>query len=132
MRVSSFKEDAKGKVSERIDVLVDDGDEERDISTYSGGEKNFLEYVFRVAFSILQAERSGKGLKVLVLDEPMYFADDCLSDSFMRILNKLKDKFNQIFIISHSDHILSTIENKIHFSRGENGFCQVQTEYVGV
>lgn len=130
MRVSSFREDAKGKIAEKIDILVDDGEDERDIGTFSGGERNLLEYVFRVAFSILQADRSGKGLKVLVLDEPMYFADDALADAFMRMIKKLTEHFNQIFIISHSDYILSSIENKIYFSRTSTGESVVQVDFI--
>lgn len=130
MRVTSFKEDAKGKVQERIDILVDDGEYERDISTYSGGERNFLEYIFRVAFSILQSERSGKGLKVLALDEPMYFADEGVADNFMRMLKRLVGHFTQIFIISHSDYILSNIDNKMYFGRNSDGETVVQADFL--
>lgn len=129
IRIATQKETGKGTMQERIEILVDDGEDERDILTYSGGELNLLSTVIRIAFSILQAERSGKGLKVLVLDEAMYFADSEYSDAFMRMLHKLPQFFNQIFIISHSDFVLSSIQNKIFFARAGKGKTMVQTEF---
>ncbi len=129
IRITTQRETQKGTTQERIEILVDDGDDERDISTYSGGEMNLLSTVIRIAFSILQAERSGKGLKVLVLDEAMYFADNEYSDAFMRMLKKLPQFFNQIFIISHSEFVLSSIENKIFFARTSNGKTVVQSDF---
>jgi DNA repair exonuclease SbcCD ATPase subunit len=129
IRISTQKETNKGTVQERIEILVDDGEDERDISTYSGGEMNLLATIIRVAFSILQAERTGKGLKVLVLDEAMYFADNDHAEAFMRMLHKLPKYFNQIFVISHSEFVLSSIQNKIFFARGKDGKTIVQTDF---
>lgn len=129
IRIATQRETKSGSTQERIDILVDDGDDERDIATYSGGEMNLLSTIVRIAFSILQAERSGKGLKVLVLDEAMYFADNEYSDAFMRMLRKLPKYFNQIFVISHSEFILSSIQDKIFFSRSSAGKSIVQTDF---
>lgn len=130
IRVATQRETGKGTIQERIDILVDDGEDERDISTYSGGEMNLLSTIIRIAFSILQAERSGKGLKVLVLDEAMYFADHEYSDAFMRMLKKLPKYFNQIFVISHSEFVLSSIQDKIFFARTTSGKTTVQTDFA--
>lgn len=129
IRIATQRETKSGSTQERIDILVDDGDDERDIATYSGGEMNLLSTIVRIAFSILQAERSGKGLKVLVLDEAMYFADNEYSDAFMRMLRKLPKYFNQIFVISHSEFVLSSIQDKIFFSRTSAGKSMVQTDF---
>lgn len=129
IRIATQRETGKGTVQERIDILVDDGEDERDIATYSGGEMNLLSTIIRIAFSILQAERSGKGLKVLVLDEAMYFADNEYSDAFMRMLRKLPKFFNQIFVISHSEFILSSIQNKLFFTKGVDGKSVVQADF---
>lgn len=129
IRIATQRETGKGTIQERIEILVDDGDDERDISTYSGGEMNLLSTIIRIAFSILQAERSGKGLKVLVLDEAMYFADNEYSDAFMRMLRKLPKYFNQIFVISHSEYVLSSIQDKMFFSRSSSGKSVVQVDF---
>lgn len=130
IRISSQHANKDGSLKEQIDILVDDGNDERDISTYSGGEKNLLEMIVRIAFSILQAERSGKGLKVLVLDEAMYFADDGHSEAFIRMMARLPKYFNQIFVISHSEYILSSIQNKIFFSLTPSGKTNVQPNFT--
>ena len=129
IRIATQKETKTGSIQERIDILVDDGEDERDVSTYSGGEMNLLSAVVRIAFSILQAERSGKGLKVLVLDEAMYFADSGNSESFVRMLQRLKKHFNQIFVVSHSEFVLASVENKIFFSRKADGSTQIHADF---
>lgn len=121
VRISSQHQNKDGSMKEQIDILVDDGTDERDILTYSGGETNMLAVIIRIAFSILLSERSGKGLKVLVLDEAMYFADGENSDTFIRMMRRLPKYFNQVLLVSHSDYILSSIQNKIYFARGSNG-----------
>lgn len=117
IRVVSQKETKSGTVQEHIDILVDDGMGEREISGYSGGERKLLKNVVRVAFSIMQAQRSGKGLKVLVLDEATDAMDDGNAEAFIRVLHKLKVYFNQVFIISHNDRMLASIPSRIRFER---------------
>jgi len=118
IQVSSHKEVNNGaSVKEQIDIFVDDGHGLRDISTYSGGEKRLLRNVIRIAFALLQAERSGKGLKVLVLDEATENMDNAHVDTFMRMLARLSASFNQVFVISHNDYVLSALPNRMVFSR---------------
>ena len=131
IRVATQKETQKGTVQETINILVDDGQEERDISTYSGGEMNLLSTVVRVAFSVLQAERSGRGVKVLVLDEAMYFADSEYAEAFMRMLQNLTKCFTQIIVVSHSDSVLASIRNKIFFAKPIGGRTTIQSDFEG-
>lgn len=120
VQIRSQRETTKGSVKEVIDILVDDGYGERDIKTYSGGEKQLLKTIIRIAFATLQAERSGKGLKVLILDEATYGMDPQLAESFIRMLGRLSSAFNQVFVVSHNDQVLSTLDNRIIFSVEED------------
>lgn len=126
IRVSSQKTTGKGTTKETIDILVDDGIKERDVKTYSGAEKRILKYVIRVAFAILQAEKHGKGLKVMVIDE----AFDTLEDEYvfylLGMLDKLTKYFNQIFVISHNASLLSGIPMKVKFDGGRRRVSSVQ------
>jgi DNA repair exonuclease SbcCD ATPase subunit/DNA repair exonuclease SbcCD nuclease subunit len=119
--------EAKGEMKEVIDILVDDGYGERDIKTYSGGEKKLLKAIIRIAFSSLQAERSGKGLKVLVLDEATDALDEANASAFVRMLGRLSDRFNQVFVVSHNDHVLSSLPSRIIFSRETDHTTVVST-----
>jgi exonuclease SbcC len=114
IKVASQKLTKAGTTQEVIDILVDAGDGPRDIGTFSGGEKKILRTIVRVAFSTLQAERSGKGLKVLVLDEATDSMDDENSATVIGMLGKLS-AFNQIFVVSHNPRVLSSIPSKISF-----------------
>jgi DNA repair exonuclease SbcCD ATPase subunit/DNA repair exonuclease SbcCD nuclease subunit len=117
IQINSQNTTKKGSVKEVIDIVVDDGHGERELFTYSGGEKRVLKGVVRLAFSALQAERSGKGLRVLVLDEATDKMDGDVSQTFIRMLSKASNSFRQVFIVSHADHVLSTLPNRILLSR---------------
>jgi DNA repair exonuclease SbcCD ATPase subunit/DNA repair exonuclease SbcCD nuclease subunit len=135
IQASTQKEVNKGaSVKETFDIIVDDGHGGRDIKTYSGGEKRLLKNVTRVAFSLLQAERSGKGLKVLALDEATENMDHVNIDSFLKMLNELSDSFNQVFVISHNDYVLSSMPNRILFSRSgwPNEWATVETSFSSI
>jgi exonuclease SbcD len=132
IQASTQKEVNKGaSIKEVFDIIVDDGHGGRDIKTYSGGEKRLLKNVTRVAFSLLQAERSGKGLKVLVLDEATENMDHVNIDSFMKMLKSKSDQFSQIFVISHNDYVLSAMPNRILFNRNgwPNEWTTVDTSF---
>jgi len=117
IKVISQKQTKKGSTEDVIEILVNDGHSWREIRTYSGGENKFLKYMVRIAFAIVQAERSGKGLKVLVLDEAMDALDDDKTNDFMSMIMKLPKYFNQVFIISHNARIISDIPCRIKFER---------------
>lgn len=117
IQVLSKKETQDGSLREAIIIQVHDGISEREISTYSGGEKALLRYVSRIAFAVLQAERSGGGLKVLALDEALDAMDDQRATRFVDMLQKLAKFFNQVFVISHHARILSSIPMKIVFDK---------------
>jgi DNA repair exonuclease SbcCD ATPase subunit len=112
IKVRSQKATKSGTLQEAIDIMVDSGYGERDIGTYSGGEKKILKSIVRIAFATLQAERTGKGLKVLVLDEATDHMDDENAEITIRMLGRLKC-FNQVIVISHHTRVLGEIINKI-------------------
>jgi len=119
IQVKSQKTSKSGNTQEVIDIIVDDGNGPREISTYSGGEKKLLKAIIRIAFSTLQAERSGKGLKVMVLDEATDGMDGEVAPNYISMLSKLSC-FNQIFVVTHNERDLSTFSQTISFSR-KNG-----------
>jgi DNA repair exonuclease SbcCD ATPase subunit len=115
--IRSQRKTAKGTdMKEVVDILVHDGFAERDISTYSGGERQVLKTVIRIAFATLQAERSGKGLKVMVLDEATDKMETTLSVPYINMLSMISDAFNQVFVVSHAEHVLSAMPNKVLLS----------------
>lgn len=121
IQINSQKTTKKGTVQEVIDILVDDGGGARELFTYSGGEMKILKGIIRLAFATLQAERTGKGLKVMILDEATDMMDGEVSQTFVKTMSRASTAFKQVFIISHSDHVLSSISNRIVLSKGLEG-----------
>ena len=116
IQVKSQKTSKNGNTQEVIDIMVDDGDGAREISTYSGGEKKLLRSIIRIAFSTLQAERTGRGLKVMVLDEATDGMDGEVAPNYLNMLGKLSC-FNQIFVVSHNDRDIASFPQSISFYR---------------
>lgn len=113
-----------GTIQERFDIRVIDGTGEDDISAFSGGEKHLLRTIVRVALAMLQAERSGKALKVFIFDEAFDSLDSENARRLLAVFRHLEDLFNQVFIISHSDELLAEIKNRINISK-TNDVAQV-------
>jgi exonuclease SbcC len=123
---------SSGNVQECVDIVVDDGNGERDISTYSGGEVKLLKSVIRIAFATLQAERSGRGVRVLILDEAMDKMDADYSSMFIRMFNKLSKAFAQVFVVSHNDALVASLPNRIFFVRNSLASpVSVKTSFAG-
>ena len=129
IQVKSQKTSKNGNVQEVIDIMVDDGDGPREISTYSGGEKKLLKSIIRIAFSTLQAERSGRGLKVMVLDEATDGMDGEVAPNYLNMLGKLSC-FNQIFVVSHNERDIASFPQSISFFRKHGHHSEVSFKGV--
>jgi len=121
IHIHTQRETKKGARVEAIDILVDDGLCVRDLSSYSGGERKVLKALLRIAFSALQAEQSGKRLAVAFWDEAFDAMDADNARRFIRVLHKLGSWFTQVFIVTHYDHLVLSVPNRIVFGTGANG-----------
>lgn len=115
--VQTQLETKKKTLKEEIHIIADAGMGPRDIRTFSGGEKKILKAILRIAFAQLQAERTGKGMKIMVLDELIDAMDESKKEAFVRMMPHLGDKFNQIFVVSHDAAVLSCLPSKLVFSK---------------
>lgn len=130
IRMDTQYQTKAGTIQERFDIRVLDSTGEDDISAFSGGEKHLLRTIVRVALAMLQAERSGKALKVFIFDEAFDSLDSENARRLLAVFRHLEDLFNQVFIISHSDELLAEISNRIHVSK-QNDIAQVTVNGVG-
>lgn len=117
IRLDTQRETKAGTVQERIDIRVIDANGEDDISAYSGGEKHLLRSILRIALGMLQAERSGKSLKVFMFDEAFDALDRENAIRLLAVFQHLLERFNQVFIVSHSDELLSVLPTQIRFNK---------------
>lgn len=114
-----------GKIDEALEILVADGAGTRDVSAFSGGEQRLLRMALRIALAIFQAQRAGKKLEVFFVDEAFDALDRDNASRLLNILVKLKDRFNQVFIVSHDDSLLQDIGQTIALEK-KNGKTEVQ------
>lgn len=110
-----------GKVSESLDIVVSDSMGSRDISSFSGGEQKMLRTILRLALAIFQAQRAGKKLEVFFVDEAFDALDRENAVRLLNILGKLQERFNQVFIVSHTDDLIGDLPNVVRLEKGNAG-----------
>lgn len=76
----------------------------------SGGELAAIKVAFRVALILYQAQRNLGNLRVAFLDEPTAHQDGFFSQCTLKMLERLKDYFNQVIVVSH-DHTMMNLYN---------------------
>lgn len=80
-------------------------DEERPKPIISGGEEDIVNLSLRLAMAEMICERSGQPLGLLVLDEVFGSLDADRRENTLQLLRRLRDRFEQIIIISHIEEI---------------------------
>lgn len=97
-------------------VIVDDGEEKPVIS---GGEDDIVNLALRLAVSQMIADRAGQALSLLVLDEVFGSLDDVRRDNVVSLLQNLKNRFEQIILITHVESIHDAVDNCLWVSFDE-------------
>jgi len=89
-------------------MIVDDGEEKPVIS---GGEDDIVNLALRLAVSQMIADRAGQSFSLLVLDEVFGSLDDTRRDNVVSLLQNLKNRFEQIILITHVESIHDAVDN---------------------
>ena len=79
----------------------------------SGGEKMIVRLAVDIGLSLLSFSRTAKVPDMICLDEIFGPLDKDHTESVFVMLNRLKKKFNRVFLISHKREIQSLVENNI-------------------
>jgi ribose-phosphate pyrophosphokinase len=114
------------ELNEKYEIcLYDDGEIKPVIS---GGEEDIANLCIRLAISQMIAQRSGKGLSLLILDEVFGSLDENRRSNVVSLLNSLTNSFDQVILITHIDDIKEGIDNiiKVEYDE-EKGCSQVTT-----
>jgi len=106
-----------GTIKETLDILVGDEKGTRDISRFSGGEQKLLRTIIRLALGLFQAQRTGNKLEVFFMDEAFDSLDRENAQRLLQILASLKNRFNQVFVVSHSDELILDFPCRIDLSK---------------
>jgi exonuclease SbcC len=79
----------------------------------SGGEEDLTNLVFRLAISQMIAERAGQSFSLLVLDEVFGSLDEARRHNVVELLRRLRDRFEQVILITHIDSVREGVDRVI-------------------
>ncbi|HVP36869.1 MAG TPA: SMC family ATPase [Terriglobales bacterium] len=107
------------------DIIIWDQGQDFSIEHFSGGEKDLANLCLRLAISLLISESSGVEFSFIILDEIFGSQDASRKENILKGLAKLKNRFRQIFLITHIDDIKDSVENLITVLENEDGTSQL-------
>ncbi len=91
-------------------TVIDDGERKPVIS---GGEDDVVNLSLRLAISEMISEKAGQPLSLLVLDEVFGSLDESRRENVVNLLQNLKNRFQQIILITHIESIHDMVDNCI-------------------
>ncbi|MFQ6087296.1 MAG: AAA family ATPase [Candidatus Methanofastidiosia archaeon] len=113
------------EISEDYSLKVYYNGEYYPISRFSGGEKDLINLCLRVGISnilvSLSSERGFARMQSLFLDETFSSLDSERRRNLLGVIQRLKNRFSQILIITHVEDVKEFIENSYVIEEGEDG-----------
>lgn len=97
------------EISEDYKAMIRDDGELKPV--ISGGEDDIVNLALRLAISQMIADRAGQSFSLLVLDEVFGSLDDTRRDNVVSLLQNLKNRFEQIILITHVESIHDALDN---------------------
>jgi len=113
------------ELNDEYEIYIFDQGEKFSIERFSGGEKDLANLCLRLAISLLISESSGVEFSFIILDEIFGSQDDSRKENILKGLAKLKNRFRQIFLITHINDIKDSVENLITVLENEDGTSQI-------
>ncbi|MCK4404187.1 MAG: SMC family ATPase [candidate division Zixibacteria bacterium] len=109
------------ELDEDYEIYIYDQGERLPISRFSGGETDLANLCLRIAISLLISESSQVGFSFIILDEIFGSQDTLRKENILNALARLKNRFRQIFLITHIDDIKDSVENLVYVTENEDG-----------
>jgi len=99
------------ELNEKYEICLHDDGEIKPV--ISGGEEDLVNLCVRLAISQIIAQRSGKTLSLLILDEIFGSLDENRRSNVVNLLRNLTNNFEQVILITHIEDIKDEIDNII-------------------
>ena len=113
------------ELNEDYEIFIQDQGERFPISRFSGGEVDLANLCLRVAISLLISESSQAGFSFIILDEIFGSQDVIRKENILNALARLRNRFRQIFLITHIDDIKDSVENLVYVTENEDGTSEL-------
>jgi exonuclease SbcC len=118
-RYSELDLDEKYRIS-----ILEDG---VPLQVISGGEEDLANLVLRLAISQMIAERSGQPFSLLILDEVFGSLDEVRRQNVVGLLRALRDRFDQVIVITHIDDVRDGLDQVFVISNDEKSGASIVT-----
>lgn len=116
VRLDTQRETRKGSAQERFMLWFHQGgDEPFDASSASGGQAQAIRQIWHLAIVLYCSALTRYRYHVLFMDEVTANQDSLMVEKGIGMLNRLEQKFNQMFTVSHTDSVLVDIPATIRF-----------------
>ncbi|MBD1918687.1 MULTISPECIES: SMC family ATPase [Cyanophyceae] len=108
-------------VIDTLDILIADAQGTRPYETYSGGEAFRVNFALRLALARLLAQRSGRALQLLVIDEGFGTQDQQGCDRLIAAINAIAADFACILTVTHVPHFRAAFQTRIDVTKTLQG-----------
>ncbi|PFH18239.1 putative exonuclease SbcCD C subunit [Caldicellulosiruptor bescii] len=115
------KETASGKTIETLQIEISDANGTRNYELFSGGELFRINFAIRIALSKVLLKRAGASIRMLILDEGFGSQDEEGKDHIVECLNRIKDQFDTILVITHIEDLMDAFDQRIIVKKDVEG-----------
>jgi exonuclease SbcC len=116
------------ELDEDYEIYIYDQGEKFPLSRFSGGENDLANLCLRIAISLLISESSQADFSFIILDEIFGSQDTLRKENILAALAQLKNRFRQIFLITHIDDIKDSVENLIYITENDDGTSELKLQ----
>jgi len=114
------------ELDEKYNLRVMDYGQYYAVDRFSGGEKDLANLCLRLAISLALTESAGLSRSFIILDEVFGSQDSERKDLIVKALANLKNRFPQIFLITHVEELRDRVEELIEVFPTGAGWSEVR------
>jgi exonuclease SbcC len=114
------------ELDEKYNLRVMDYGQYYAVDRFSGGEKDLANLCLRLAISLALTESAGLSRSFIILDEVFGSQDSERKELIVKALANLKNRFPQIFLITHVEDIKDQVEELIEVFPTGAGWSEVR------
>ncbi|WPX09838.1 AAA family ATPase [Anaerocellum danielii] len=115
------RETTSGKTIETLQIEISDANGTRNYELFSGGELFRINFAIRIALSKVLLKRAGASIRMLILDEGFGSQDEEGKDHIVECLNRIKDQFDTILVITHIEDLMDAFDQRIVVKKDMEG-----------
>ncbi len=119
--LSTLGSTKSGKQREVLDILVSDGESEREVATFSGGERKMVKLALRLALAVYQAQREGKRMEIFIVDEAFDALDTDNRRRMVDVLKRFVSHFKQVLVVTHATPLINEFPTRVYLEKRGGG-----------